>query len=361
MNDAPSGPGTTQIEADAALTRLPAVEADIALAAYNQNFETFRALNALMWQIPLIAMTLTGGLWFGVAKVEGPPIFRVGLLMLAMLGNLGLIVVLARLRYIIGRYLTWLEEASPRCHVSAPGESRWTRNQTVKLVFQLMLGFAGLISFVLMCASMATIFKPTGEAALTRAVAYYDAHAESLADGYEDLDAAATHPELFAMAAARKGMTILDVGAGTGRDAAALAALGHAVTAVEPSDRMATLARALHPGGGVELFSDAMPGLASLGARTFDLVVVSAVWMHLPPADRPRAFARLAGLTARRGVIYLTLRIGPPDALRGIFPVDVEEVGRLAAVNGLVMRNLGRSTDLLGRRDVHWEALILSR
>jgi len=32
------------------------------LAAYNQNSENFRSLNQLMWQIPLIAMSLTGGL-----------------------------------------------------------------------------------------------------------------------------------------------------------------------------------------------------------------------------------------------------------------------------------------------------------
>jgi len=32
------------------------------------------------------------------------------------------------------------------------------------------------------------------------------------------------------------GATVLDVGAGTGRDAAALAAMGHSVVAVEPID-----------------------------------------------------------------------------------------------------------------------------
>ena len=33
---------------------------------YEQNCQTFRSLNQLMWQVPIIAMTVTGGLWFGV-------------------------------------------------------------------------------------------------------------------------------------------------------------------------------------------------------------------------------------------------------------------------------------------------------
>lgn len=76
----------------------PLMEADpkeLAFAAFNQNFETFRALNSLMWQIPLIVMTRTGGLCFGVSKVEEASAFRLGLLALAFFGNVGLIVEFA--------------------------------------------------------------------------------------------------------------------------------------------------------------------------------------------------------------------------------------------------------------------------
>lgn len=120
------------------------------LAAYNQNFETFRALNALMWQIPLIAMTLTGGLWFGVSRVESAQELRIGLLTLAVIGDLGLIVVLARLRYILGRYLAWLEAANPRGFVSAPGVNWRNGPETVKQAFQVMLFCAAVISVILL-------------------------------------------------------------------------------------------------------------------------------------------------------------------------------------------------------------------
>jgi hypothetical protein len=37
---------------------------------YEQNCEQMRSLNQIMWQVPIIAMTLTGGLWYGVATLS---------------------------------------------------------------------------------------------------------------------------------------------------------------------------------------------------------------------------------------------------------------------------------------------------
>lgn len=347
MTDAP-GPRDT-----AGRGPIGADPAALALAAYNQNFETFRALNALMWQIPLIAMTLTGGLWFGVSKVEASPAFRLGLLALAFFGNVGLIFVLERLRHIIGRYLDWLDAAYPGGHVSAPGAGWMTRNRTVKLVFQLMLGFAAVISFVLSVATVATLSKLDSKPKPEAAVAWYDAHALQLADGYEGLDAAATHPKLFATLRGIPPMRVLDVGAGTGRDAAALAALGHTVIAAEPSENMLRLARKLHPVDRVTWVADALPGLAHVEG-TFGLVMLSAVWMHVDPSDREQAMRRLASLTAPGGRIYMTLRIGPDDAERGMFAVDVDGLKRLGEMQGLRFEDLGEMPDLLGRSAVRW-------
>lgn len=123
---------------------------EFALEAYRQNFETFRSLNALMWQIPLIAMTLTGGLWFGVSKVEALPMFRGGLLALAGLGNLGLAIILHRLRYVMGCYLEWLKNAHPAGHVAAPGNGFFSKSRRVQQVFSLLLVLVSTFSFVLL-------------------------------------------------------------------------------------------------------------------------------------------------------------------------------------------------------------------
>lgn len=116
--------------------------------AFEQNFAQFRSLNQLMWQIPMIAMTLTGGLWFGVANTPDIEYFGYLLLILAMGANLGLVVVLERIRFVMEMYLVKLREFSPQSFVDA-GSSRWlTGSRTVSRVFQLALLGAAVISGV---------------------------------------------------------------------------------------------------------------------------------------------------------------------------------------------------------------------
>lgn len=333
----------------------------LALAAYNQNFENFRSLNALMWQIPLIAMTLTGGLWFGVSSIKDMAGMRAGLLLLAAVGDFGLIVVLARLRHIIGCYLTWLQRAFPRGYVAAPGFDWKTKPETVKTAFQAMLFFAGIISFVLFCLTMpqaiSSLHKPDSRSA---AVAWYDTHAARLADGYEGLSAEETHPRLFALLNDKKPLRVLDVGAGTGRDAAALSALGHHVTAVEPSTKMLRLARSLHAGRDIGWVADGLPALAKTHGP-YDLILVSAVWMHVSPADRGEAIQRLAAVLAPEGRLYLTLRLGPAEPERAVWTVNSNEIRNLAATQPLKVEDWGKRPDLLGRNDVHWQTLVLTK
>ena len=121
------------------------LENDLCIAAFNQNAETFRSLNALMWQIPLIAMTLTGGLWFGVASADADAPFKISLLVLAASGNIGLIIILHRVRYVLGCYLKWLKTAYPSGYVAAVGLTWCTRSNVIRTVFQIMLGFATFI------------------------------------------------------------------------------------------------------------------------------------------------------------------------------------------------------------------------
>ena len=124
-------------------------EGEFEIEAYRQNFETFRSLNTLFWQIPLIAMTLTGGLWFGVSTVLSEPWFGRGLLALAALGNFGLVIVLNRLRYIMGRYLDWLDDAYPSGFVAAKGDYWLTKSRIVQTVFSVLMACAGVFSLCL--------------------------------------------------------------------------------------------------------------------------------------------------------------------------------------------------------------------
>ncbi len=114
---------------------------------YEQNFEQFRSLNQIMWQVPIIAMTLTGGLWFGVAKIDVQTA-QCALLALAVLGNSGLIAVLHRTRFVMGEYLVKIEEFYPTAYVAAKGKRPFERGRTVVVVFQILLGLSAVLSLI---------------------------------------------------------------------------------------------------------------------------------------------------------------------------------------------------------------------
>jgi protein-L-isoaspartate O-methyltransferase len=126
--------------------------------------------------------------------------------------------------------------------------------------------------------------------------------------------------------------TVLDIGAGTGRDAAHLAAMGHRVVAVEPTDELRTSAMALHPSPRIEWLDDSLPDLATVTSRpwTFDLIMLTAVWMHLDEEQRRQAMPTLASLLRMGGTMIMALRHGPLPAGRRMFDVSAEETIQLA-------------------------------
>lgn len=81
---------------------------------------------------------------------------------------------------------------------------------------------------------------------------------------------------------------VLDIGAGSGRDAAALAGLGHRVLAVEPTAELRSLGRRIHADRAIEWIDDSLPELRVLRGRDerFDLILLTAVWMHLDSRQR---------------------------------------------------------------------------
>ena len=50
-----------------------------------------------------------------------------------------------------------------------------------------------------------------------------------------------------------------------------------------------------------------------LSGAEFDIALMSAVWMHIPPEERAPSLARLYELLSDEGAAFITLRIGPSD------------------------------------------------
>lgn len=156
---------------------------------------------------------------------------------------------------------------------------------------------------------------------------------------------------------------ILDIGAGTGRDAAWFAARGHSVLAIEPTVEFRAAAMTLHPSSSIEWLDDALPELSLVMSRRqkFDVMLLSAVWMHLDESERCTGMAALASLLAGEGILVLSLRHGPIPAGRRMFEVSGKETIALAGQYDLVpLLNVQAESVQAGNRaaDVIWTRLV---
>ncbi len=193
------------------------------------------------------------------------------------------------------------------------------------------------------------------------AIAWYDAHAPDVAERYERLEFGKVHDWLIYRLPGRTDETVLDVGAGSGRDAAWFAQRGHEVVAVEPSAGLRAEGQRRHPNPRIRWVNDRMPGLEKVTrlGMAFDLILLSAVFMHVPPSERARAFRRLITLLKPGGMLAITLRQGPIDAERAMHEVTAEEVMQLARAHGAYVEHFGESPDSEGREDITWAELAI--
>jgi protein-L-isoaspartate O-methyltransferase len=193
----------------------------------------------------------------------------------------------------------------------------------------------------------------------------YADEAEVLLARYESLSAADVHRAVLHLLPTRPAR-VLDIGSGTGRDAAWLASLGHEVVAVEPTDVMRSRATALHTSPSITWVDDSLPDLALLRTRAqrFDLVMLTAVFMHLDRDQRVRAMPNIVSQLVPNGRLIMRLRHGPVPPGRRMFEVTPDEVIALAASDGLtaVFNHHGEASGAQNRSDgVTWTTLAFAR
>lgn len=191
----------------------------------------------------------------------------------------------------------------------------------------------------------------------------YSAKAEGLATDYEALDPAAFRRSFTDLLPTGPDRLALDIGAGSGRDAAWLADLGFDVVAAEPAKGFREVGRRLRPASPVRWLDDRLPALAAthqLGLA-FDVILLSAVWQHVAPADRMRAFRKMVALLKPRGLLVVILRFGPAPADRPMFEVSIGEIEALAREHGLAVNRVTTPMpDGAGRPGVSWVTMCLT-
>ncbi|WEM40959.1 class I SAM-dependent methyltransferase [Photobacterium sp. DA100] len=156
---------------------------------------------------------------------------------------------------------------------------------------------------------------------------------------------------------------VLDVGAGSGRDALWFAENGCEVYAVEPAEALRGIGKRHTQAKEVVWLDDSLPELKkviSLGIR-FDYILLSAVWMHIPPSERERTFRKLSNLLAPNGKLIITLRHGDFDDGRKNHGVSAEEIEQFAKERALhVCLKTELSSDAMGRSSVQWQTVVLN-
>lgn len=193
----------------------------------------------------------------------------------------------------------------------------------------------------------------------------YAEQAKSLLAPYESCRTEEVHAD-FLPFFPTSPLQIIDLGSGTGRDAAWFADNGHEVLAVEPTAELREAAARLHPSSQISWLDDSLPELAVVRKlkRNFDLVMISAVWMHLDENARQRAMLHISSIMAPGARLFMTLRHGPVPEGRIMFDVSAKEALDLAAENGLepLLNTHGNSVQAQNKaRGVTWDRLAFEK
>ncbi len=141
-------------------------------------------------------------------------------------------------------------------------------------------------------------------------VSYYDSNAPELCHKYEAADMSMLKRRLERHLP--EAGAVLEIGCGSGRDAAVLKALGYDVTAVDASAGMCATAVACHPELSDRILCEAMPFAdgSPLLSRTFDAVVCVATLMHVPDQELFEVAYQIRQILRPDGIVFLTVSSG---------------------------------------------------
>lgn len=159
---------------------------------------------------------------------------------------------------------------------------------------------------------------------------------------------------------------IVDIGAGTGRDANYFASMEHIVFAVEPVDEFREFSAAIRPNSSIEWVRDTLPSLPVVQKLNmkFDFILISGVWHHLCEEDQKTAFESLREILKNDGRVIMSLRHGPGAESRRCYPIDVALTQNMAVKSGfkVVCCKQADSVQIANKiAGVHWDWLVLDR
>lgn len=202
---------------------------------------------------------------------------------------------------------------------------------------------------------------------LDQTLGYYDRAAASLGPRYES--AAMDLQWRIMESSFPPGSRVLDVGCGSGRDAAWLLDAGRPASGVDGSRAMLAEAARIHPPLRGRLVEAKLPGVLPFADGAFAGLSCMAMLMHLPEACLGASIAELARICSPGGRIVASLPVERP----GLGPDGVDAEGRFFLVRGVdywtrAFRAAGldaigheTNSDVLARQGIVWATFVLGR
>lgn len=133
----------------------------------------------------------------------------------------------------------------------------------------------------------------------------YTAGAAEIAAAHENADRSYIQRRLIEVFP--PGSSVLEIGCGSGADAAMLFANGREITPIDPSDAMLQICRERHPEIARFIRKGSLPGPLPFASDSFDGVSAVTVLMHVPPEYLDESCAEIARVLKPNGYCYLVV------------------------------------------------------
>lgn len=137
------------------------------------------------------------------------------------------------------------------------------------------------------------------------AIDYFNDRADELARQYNALDRAKVHADLLSMLPEGQALKVLDIGAGSGADAAMFADRGHTVLACEPAEALRKNGEETFKNKNIKWSSDVLPEMsaASDAAAPFDVITSVGVLQYVPEENRASSLSKMFFMAAKGGFV----------------------------------------------------------
>ncbi|MBT8343475.1 MAG: class I SAM-dependent methyltransferase [Sulfurovum sp.] len=185
---------------------------------------------------------------------------------------------------------------------------------------------------------------------------YYDQTAQELIPKYDAAEMSTLH-HIFLENLTPKAKT-LDIGFGSGRDLAFLKDKGFEVWGVDPSQQFVDNAKNSFNDISNHFFNSSLPvlNIPKELQRSFDSIILIAVWMHLPKSTYKSSIKSVCSFLKLHGKIILSYSITPREEVseRYFENIDSKLLQSLFEEHGCTQVSRNTNTDGLDEREITW-------